>query len=127
VTLRLRSDADLPSGPIISRPVQPLGSSCHLDLATFPIIGGWIGIAEYLFRFPTRAEAVIEAALYDVSHLSDDLQFVVAAMCSFGSAKVANIRIDEITLGTGLCSEKVSQGSMVQPNWLFNIPRHVDD
>jgi prephenate dehydrogenase (NADP+) len=55
--------------------IQPL---VHLDLATTPIFCMWIGVAEYLFRSPARLDAAIEAALYDVSHHSDDLEFVVA-------------------------------------------------
>jgi len=62
----------------------------HLDLAATPIFRLWFGVAEYLFRSPERLDAAIDAALYDVSHRSDDLEFVVAArgwsQCvSFGS------------------------------------------
>lgn len=62
----------------------------HLDLAATPLFRMWIGVAEYLFRSQDRLDAAIYAALYDVSHRSDDLEFVVAArgwsQCiSFGS------------------------------------------
>jgi len=62
----------------------------HLDLAATPVFRMWIGIAEYLFRSQERLGAAIEAALWDVSYRSDDLEFVVAArgwsQCvSFGS------------------------------------------
>lgn len=62
----------------------------HLDLAATPIFRLWFGVAEYLFRSPERLDAAIDAALYDRSHRSDDLEFVVAArgwsQCvSFGS------------------------------------------
>jgi len=56
--------------------IQPL---VHLDLAATPIFRMWIGVAEYLFRSQTRPDAAIKAALYDVWHRSDDLEFVVAA------------------------------------------------
>jgi prephenate dehydrogenase (NADP+) len=39
----------------------------------------WIGVAEYLFRSEERLDNAIYAALYDVSHRSDDLEFVIAA------------------------------------------------
>lgn len=56
--------------------IQPF---VHLDLAATPIFRMWIGVAEYLFRSQKRLDASINAALYDVSHRSDDLEFVVAA------------------------------------------------
>ncbi|KDQ50412.1 hypothetical protein JAAARDRAFT_199970 [Jaapia argillacea MUCL 33604] len=67
--------------------IQPF---VHLDLAATPIFRMWIGVAEYLFRSDERLDAAIQAALHDVSHRSDDLEFVVAArgwsQCvSFGS------------------------------------------
>lgn len=51
----------------------------HLDLAATPIFRMWIGVAEYLFRSEARLDAAIHAALYETSHRSDDLEFVVAA------------------------------------------------
>ncbi|KAI0707708.1 Prephenate dehydrogenase [Earliella scabrosa] len=51
----------------------------HLDLAATPIFRMWIGVAEYLFRSEARLDAAIHAALFDTSHRSDDLEFVVAA------------------------------------------------
>ncbi|KZP01846.1 Prephenate dehydrogenase [Calocera viscosa TUFC12733] len=51
----------------------------HLDLAATPIFRMWIGVAEYLFRSNDRLDAAVQAAVYDVSHRSDDLEFVVAA------------------------------------------------
>ncbi|EJU03432.1 prephenate dehydrogenase [Dacryopinax primogenitus] len=62
----------------------------HLDLAATPIFRMWIGVAEYLFRSNDRLDAAVQAAVHDVSHRSDDLEFVVAArgwsQCvSFGS------------------------------------------
>ncbi|OBZ65734.1 putative prephenate dehydrogenase [NADP(+)] [Grifola frondosa] len=62
----------------------------HLDLAATPIFRMWIGVAEYLFRSQERLDSAIHAALYDTSHRSDDLEFVIGArgwsQCiSFGS------------------------------------------
>ncbi|KAI0665264.1 Prephenate dehydrogenase [Cubamyces menziesii] len=62
----------------------------HLDLAATPIFRLWIGVAEYLFRSEARLDAALHAALYETTHRSDDLEFVVAArgwsQCiSFGS------------------------------------------
>ncbi|TBU50278.1 Prephenate dehydrogenase [Dichomitus squalens] len=51
----------------------------HLDLAATPIFRLWIGVAEYLFRSERRLDAAIHAALYETTHRSDDLEFVVAA------------------------------------------------
>ncbi|KAF9244193.1 hypothetical protein BU15DRAFT_42171 [Melanogaster broomeanus] len=56
--------------------IQPFD---HLALAATPIFRMWIGVAEYLFRSAARLDAAIYAALYDVTHRSDDLEFVVAA------------------------------------------------
>ena len=62
----------------------------HLDLAATPIFRMWMGVAEYLFRSKERLDAAIFAALYDTSHRSNDMEFVIAArgwsQCiSFGS------------------------------------------
>lgn len=51
----------------------------HLSLAATPIFRLWIGVAEYLFRSRARLDTALSAALHDVSHRSDDLEFVVAA------------------------------------------------
>jgi prephenate dehydrogenase (NADP+) len=51
----------------------------HLSLAATPLFRMWIGVAEYLFRSETRLDAALDAAVHDVSHRSDDLEFVVAA------------------------------------------------
>ncbi|QRV73793.1 hypothetical protein RhiJN_01807 [Ceratobasidium sp. AG-Ba] len=51
----------------------------HLSLAATPLFRLWIGVAEYLFRSETRLNAALDAAVHDVSHRSDDLEFVVAA------------------------------------------------
>lgn len=56
--------------------IQPF---VHLDLAATPIFRMWIGVAENLFRSQERLDAAITAASYDVSHRSDDLEFVIAA------------------------------------------------
>lgn len=56
--------------------IQPFD---HLALAATPVFRMWIGVAEYLFRSVSRLDAAIHAALYDVTHRSDDLEFVVAA------------------------------------------------
>ncbi|OCH93825.1 Prephenate dehydrogenase [Obba rivulosa] len=56
--------------------IQPF---VHLDLAATPIFRLWIGVSEYLFRSQERLDAAIDAALYELSHRSDDLEFVVAA------------------------------------------------
>ena len=67
--------------------IQPF---VHLELAATPIFRMWIGVAEYLFRSQERLDAAIFAALYDTSHRSNDMEFVIAArgwsQCiSFGS------------------------------------------
>lgn len=51
----------------------------HLDLAATPLFRMWIGVAEYLFRDETRLEDAVQAALDDIEHRSDDVEFVVAA------------------------------------------------
>ncbi|KAI0636555.1 Prephenate dehydrogenase [Trametes polyzona] len=51
----------------------------HLDLAATPIFRLWIGVAEYLFRSEARLDSAIHAALYETTHRSDDLEFVVGA------------------------------------------------
>lgn len=56
--------------------IQPFD---HLALAATPVFRMWIGVAEYLFRSVSRLDAAVHAALYDVTHRSDDLEFVVAA------------------------------------------------
>jgi prephenate dehydrogenase (NADP+) len=77
--------------------IQPFD---HLDLAATPIFRMWIGVAEYLFRSPERLDAAIRSALCDLTHRSDDLEFVVAArgwsQCvSFGSFELYNRRFSE--------------------------------
>lgn len=56
--------------------IQPFD---HLALAATPVFRMWIGVAEYLFRSVSRLEAAVHAAVYEVAHRSDDLEFVVAA------------------------------------------------
>lgn len=56
--------------------IQPFD---HLALAATPVFRMWIGVAEYLFRSVPRLDSAIHSALYDVTHRSDDLEFVVAA------------------------------------------------
>lgn len=51
----------------------------HLQLAATPIFRLWIGVAEYLFRSSSRLDHAIDAAISDVTHRADDLEFVVAA------------------------------------------------
>lgn len=51
----------------------------HLGLAATPIFRMWIGVAEYLFRSRARLDAALDAALWDSTHRSDDLEFIVAA------------------------------------------------
>ncbi|KZT21141.1 Prephenate dehydrogenase [Neolentinus lepideus HHB14362 ss-1] len=72
----------------------------HLELAATPIFRMWIGVAEYLFRSRARLDAALNAALYDVTHRSDDLEFVVAArgwaQCvAFGSFELYKDRFGE--------------------------------
>ncbi|EIW78883.1 prephenate dehydrogenase [Coniophora puteana RWD-64-598 SS2] len=72
----------------------------HLDLAATPIFRMWIGVAEYLFRSEARLDAAVRAALYDTSHRSDDLEFVVGArgwsQCvSFGNFELYRRRFAE--------------------------------
>jgi prephenate dehydrogenase (NADP+) len=71
-----------------------------LELAATPIFRMWIGVAEYLFRSRERLDAAIEAALWDTTHRSDDLEFIVAArgwsQCvSFGSFELYRRRFEE--------------------------------
>ena len=65
----------------------------HLGLAATPIFRLWIGVAEFLFRSEPRLDAALHAALYDPTHLSDDLEFVVGArrwsQCDTAQAKGA--------------------------------------
>ena len=56
--------------------IQPF---VHLALAATPVFRMWIGVSEYLFRSEARLDAAVHAACFDVSHRSDDLEFVVAA------------------------------------------------
>jgi len=51
----------------------------HLQLAATPVFRMWIGVAEYLFRSDERLNAAIDAAVNDIWHRADDLEFVVAA------------------------------------------------
>ncbi|KAH9996327.1 hypothetical protein BJV77DRAFT_988672 [Russula vinacea] len=72
----------------------------HLELAATPIFRMWFGVAEYLFWTPERLEAAIQAALYDVSHRYDDVEFVVASrgwsQCvSFGNFDLYQARFEE--------------------------------
>ncbi|KAI0299406.1 prephenate dehydrogenase [Multifurca ochricompacta] len=72
----------------------------HLELAATPIFRMWFGVAEYLFRSEARLDAAIQAALYDVSHRYDDVEFVVASrgwsQCvSFGSFELYQSRFQE--------------------------------
>lgn len=77
--------------------IQPFD---HLDLAATPIFRMWIGVAEYLFRSSERLDAAVHSAVYDVTHRSDDLEFVIAArgwsQCvSFGSLELYKRRFLE--------------------------------
>ncbi|KAI9464006.1 prephenate dehydrogenase [Lactarius psammicola] len=72
----------------------------HLELAATPIFRMWFGVAEYLFRSEERLDAAIQAALYDVSHRYDDVEFVVASrgwsQCvSFGNFEWYKSRFQE--------------------------------
>jgi len=72
----------------------------HLELAATPIFRMWFGVAEYLFRSDQRLDAAINAALYDVSHRYDDVEFVVASrgwsQCvSFGNFDLYRSRFEE--------------------------------
>jgi prephenate dehydrogenase (NADP+) len=72
----------------------------HLELAATPIFRMWIGVAEYLFRSQARLDAAIEAAVRDVLHRSEDLEFTLAArgwsQCiSFGSFELYERRFKE--------------------------------
>lgn len=77
--------------------IDPLA---HLELAGTPIFRMWIGVAEYLFRSSARLDAAVEAAVRDVMHRSDDLEFTLAArgwsQCiSFGSFELYERRFAE--------------------------------
>jgi prephenate dehydrogenase (NADP+) len=72
----------------------------HLELAATPIFRMWFGVAEYLFLSENRLDAAIHAALYDVSHRYDDVEFVVASrgwsQCvSFGDFDLYKSRFEE--------------------------------
>ncbi|KAI0252847.1 prephenate dehydrogenase [Lactifluus subvellereus] len=72
----------------------------HLELAATPIFRMWFGVAEYLFRSEERLDAAIHAALYDMSHRYDDVEFVVASrgwsQCvSFGDFDLYKSRFQE--------------------------------
>lgn len=56
--------------------IQPF---VHLDLAATPLFRMWIGVAEILFRSQPRLDGAIHSAIYNNSHRSDDLEFVIAA------------------------------------------------
>ncbi|KAG6374619.1 hypothetical protein JVT61DRAFT_3981 [Boletus reticuloceps] len=61
---------------------SPTGHSApknNSHLALLAMFRMWIGVAEYLCRSVSRLDAAINAAVYDVTHRSDDLEFVVAA------------------------------------------------
>ncbi|KAI0267399.1 prephenate dehydrogenase [Gloeopeniophorella convolvens] len=72
----------------------------HLELAATPIFRMWFGVAEYLFRSKERLDGAIQAALHDVSHRYDDVEFVVASrswsQCvSFGNFELYKQRFEE--------------------------------
>ena len=72
----------------------------HLELAATPIFRMWFGVAEYLFRSEERLDGAIQAALHDVSHRYDDVEFVVASrgwsQCvSFGNFEWYRTRFQE--------------------------------
>ncbi|KAF8325427.1 prephenate dehydrogenase [Cantharellus anzutake] len=72
----------------------------HLSLAATPIFRMWIGVADALFHNEVNLHRAIEAAIHDVSHRSDDLEFTVAArgwsQCvSFGSFKLYEERFKQ--------------------------------
>lgn len=72
----------------------------HLDLAATPVFRMWMGVAEYLFRSQKRLDAAINAALYNMSHRYDDVEFVVASrgwsQCvSFGNFELYKQRFEE--------------------------------
>jgi prephenate dehydrogenase (NADP+) len=77
--------------------IQP---TVHLELAATPIFRMWFGVAEYLFLSKARLDAAVHAALYDVSHRYDDVEFVVASrgwsQCvSFGNFDLYRQRFEE--------------------------------
>ncbi|KAI0320406.1 prephenate dehydrogenase [Amylostereum chailletii] len=77
--------------------IQP---TVHLEVAATPVFRMWFGVAEYLFLSRERLDAAIRAALYDVSHRYDDVEFVVASrgwsQCvSFGNFELYRQRFEE--------------------------------
>ncbi|KAI0037039.1 prephenate dehydrogenase [Vararia minispora EC-137] len=77
--------------------IQP---TVHLELAATPIFRMWFGVAEYLFLSKVRLDAAIQAALHDVSHRYDDVEFVVASrgwsQCvSFGNFDLYRQKFEE--------------------------------
>ena len=77
--------------------IQPF---VHLDLAATPLFRMWIGVAEILFRSQSRLDGAIHSAIHNVSHRSDDLEFVIAAggwsrCVSYGSFGLYERRFSE--------------------------------
>ncbi|KAH9167075.1 prephenate dehydrogenase [Lactarius sanguifluus] len=56
-----------------------LGHNPVKHLRAMPIFRMWFGVAEYLFRSEGWLDTAIHAALYDVLHRYDDVEFVVAS------------------------------------------------
>src|SRR5258708_2997078 len=72
----------------------------HLSLAATPVFRLWIGVADALFHDKANLNRAIEAAVHDVSHRSDDLEFTIAArgwsQCvSFGNFKLYEERFTQ--------------------------------
>jgi prephenate dehydrogenase (NADP+) len=77
--------------------IQPF---VHLELAATPLFRMWIGVAEILFRSQSRLDNAIHSAIHDLSHRSDDLEFVIAAggwsrCVSYGSFGMYEQRFSE--------------------------------
>ncbi|KAH7335542.1 prephenate dehydrogenase [Rhizoctonia solani] len=105
----------------------------HLSLAATPLFRMWIGVAEYLFRSEERLDAAINAAVHNVSHRSDDLEFVVAArgwsQCvSFGSFELYRERFQHTqSFFQPRFAEATTLGSKMIKTILDNAPPTPSD
>ncbi|CCO29071.1 prephenate dehydrogenase (NADP+) [Rhizoctonia solani AG-1 IB] len=93
-----------------------------------PLFRMWIGVAEYLFRSEERLDAAISAAVHNVSHRSDDLEFVVAArgwsQCvTFGSFELYKDRFQHTqSFFQPRFAEATAIGSKMIKTILDNVP-----
>ncbi|SGZ31864.1 BQ5605_C042g12023 [Microbotryum silenes-dioicae] len=72
----------------------------HLAIGATPVFRFWIGVAEYLFRSEERLEHAIHSAVNDITHRSDDAEFLVAARgwsecVGYGNFEAYRLRFEE--------------------------------